>query len=667
MSFSPAATLILLQQTPDTTLQRFREGIPPKPPPIPGPVETVLRAMFNAPAWIWVVGVILLLAAAVVVGRFLWVRRKTIPQWVASRNRRVKLILAGGLLLVLALAGWGGTASWNYMQHDNGFCMGCHIMEGPWNKFALDAGKHSDLGCHDCHQQSMYANARQFFLWIANRPEEIPPHAKVPTERCEACHAKNESEKWTRVKETAGHRVHLESDSTALKDVQCVTCHGEEVHVFIPANQTCGKSGCHEQLEIKLGKMAFQTTLHCVQCHQFTAEVPLLATRDSAAGTLRPASQQCLACHEMQRIVQFDPARDPHLGVCGTCHNPHTQETPQAAGATCTTAQCHGNWRQIPFHQGTAHRRIGERCLVCHDPHAARIDASDCVACHNQVTMRYGSLRPPLPFDTARALRPVPRPRPESPSGEKEVVQPEDLPPPVRPAGAPAGREEEAPRCAGCHEPGIAAFPRPVADTFSHARHQKLACLTCHATGRAHGELTFQPPRGCQICHHQPSQRANCATCHSPEQRARPIDLTIAIAVRDSAPRSRTVSFAHPAHRELECVKCHTEPVTMAPTASARSCRDCHENHHTANRACATCHQGEQLRVAHEADRSASHRACASCHTASTVAMLTPDRSFCITCHTKQLDHYVEGQCSSCHFLKSPAELRTTLMGPPPR
>jgi nitrate/TMAO reductase-like tetraheme cytochrome c subunit len=431
MNFAAAAAL--LQQAQDSaSLERFRQGIPPRPPPIPGPVETVLRAVFNAPTWVWVVGLVLVVGLTAFLIRFLWRRRKTIPSWVASRDRPVKVALAGVGLAVLGAAAWGGTASWNYMQHENGFCMGCHIMEGPWNKFALDAGKHSELKCHDCHQQSLYASTRQLVLWVADRPEKIPPHAKVPSERCEACHARNESETWTRIKETAGHRTHLESDSTVLKNVQCVTCHGVAVHAFIPAKETCGQSNCHEQLEIRLGKMVDQTTLHCTQCHQFTAEVPRLATRDSAAGTLRPGSRQCLGCHEMQRILNdFDPALDPHRGVCGTCHNPHTQETPQAAALTCTTAQCHANWPGVAFHAGTIHRRVAPRCLVCHQQHAARVDASDCVACHTKVTSRFGSLRlrPPLPFDTTRALRPVPG----------EGGSPSEGPPPFEAAGAAAG------------------------------------------------------------------------------------------------------------------------------------------------------------------------------------------------------------------------------------
>lgn len=639
--------LSLLQPAQDTaSLHRFRVGVPPEPPPIPSEIAGVLQSIFNAPLWMWVVALLIGATTGLVLLRLLWKHRSGLREWVTSRSRRVKLGLVAILVLVFGVAAWGGARSWDYMDNENEFCMGCHIMEGPWNKFALDAGKHSKLKCHDCHQQSIYASTRQLVLWVANRPEKIPPHSKVPDGRCEACHAVNQSEKWTRIKETAGHRTHLESDSTALDKVQCVTCHGADVHEFIPAKATCGQSGCHEQTEIRLGKMADQTSLHCNQCHQFTAEVPRLATRDSAAGALRPGSPQCLACHEMKIVLaDFDADKEPHEAVCGTCHNPHTQETPQAAGNTCAEAQCHGNWRNTPFHVGAAHRRVGEQCLTCHAPHAARLDASDCVACHSKVTGRAGSrLRPPLPFDTARALRPPAAlldSRLEEPVRGKGDVPPPDLPPAVRPAVLTPAR----------------------VDSFPHARHTRLACITCHASGTQHGRLTFEAPRGCQICHHQRPQQSNCATCHTPTERAQPVPVTIGIAIRDSAARSRPVGFAHPVHDGLRCVQCHTEPVTLAPAASARTCRDCHGDHHAAGRTCATCHTGAQLRTAHSKDLSVSHQKCDACHTASTVALLTPDRSFCLTCHQPQREHYVRGQCTTCHFLKQPTEFRPHLLG----
>ena len=45
------------------------------------------------------------------------------------------------------------------------------------------------------------------------------------------------------------------------------------------------------------------------------------------------------------------------------------------------------------------------------------------------------------------------------------------------------------------------AVPKAANDSFAHTRHQKLPCMTCHLSSSG-AMLTFQPPRGCQICHH---------------------------------------------------------------------------------------------------------------------------------------------------------------------
>ncbi len=669
----------LTQQVPDSaSFHRFREGIPAEPPPIPGGVMTVLRAVFNAPAWAWAVGIVVGLAGGTWLALFLWRRRRAIGHWLSTRDRGVKIAMGTGAVLVLALLFRGGQVSWNFMQHDNAFCVGCHIMEGPWNKFATDAGKHSALQCHDCHQQSLYASTRQLVLWVANKPVEIPPHAPVPNARCESCHAKDQPEAWSRIVHTAGHRVHLESDSSALEKVLCVTCHGKEVHAFIPASATCGSAGCHGNLDIKLGRMATQTTLHCNQCHQFTAEVPRLATREDAADAMHPGSRQCFSCHAMRELLtDFDPARDPHNGTCSTCHNPHTQETPAEARATCT--QCHADWQKVPFHTGRAHGQVGQQCLVCHNQHAARVDASDCVACHTSVTERFGTLRlrPPLPFDTLRALRTSMR-VPEAPgapgSGHFDgartpgpVTWPAYQPaaPVAEPVDPPGKGDIPPPELPAPDPPALtAASPISSVDSFPHTRHSRLACITCHTVGAEGGSLTFVPPRGCQICHHQAPQSSNCAACHQPGDLAAIRALAVPIGVKDRDPRVRTVGFAHQAHAEIRCVSCHTQPVSLTPTEGVRRCADCHTDHHTAGRSCAACHTGAELRTAHAGDLAASHQRCDACHTASTVARLTPDRSFCLTCHTGQAaDHYPRRECATCHFLEPPAELRRRLTG----
>ncbi len=613
------------------------------PPPLPGGVAAVLRFFFNLPQWIQISGFIVgtLLAAVVVIQ--LWRRRTAIVAWVLARPRQVKIGLAAAAAVALLGAAGFGTVSWNYMQHDNGFCTGCHIMKAPFQRFA--GSKHDSLSCHNCHQQSMFASMRQLYLWVAERPQEIGKHAKVATRVCAGCHVTDQKEKWRRIATTAGHRTHLESDSSALRGVQCVTCHGFEVHRFVPVNATCAQSGCHVSTEIRLGKMAGQTDLHCVACHQFTADVPLLATRDSAAGTLRPGARQCLGCHEMRAMLaDFDPARDPHGQTCGMCHDPHVQTRPADALKSCASAGCHADWRAEPFHTGLPHRKVAQQCTLCHQPHGAKVDASDCAGCHAAVQARtHGRRAPPLPFDTTKALRRI------SQGGRFE-------PEPRGKGDAPPPRAAPAP-------PSALRFPLTAPlDTFPHDRHRPLACITCHTTRQGGSRLTFTPPRGCQVCHHQAPGTSKCQSCHADSETAAPDSVTAVVAVAGHAPRARPIAFRHDRHQTLRCVACHTTPATLDPEPAAATCRACHENHHAAGRNCAFCHAGAGAdpRTAH-AVLADIHVGCDNCHSEEVVALLTPDRSFCRTCHADKQEHYADRECTICHFLASPDEFRAHL------
>ena len=599
----------------------------------------MLRFFFNIPQWIQIGGFFLGLAVAGWLAVYLWRRRHTIKTWIVTRQRNVKIaLLAGAAVVVLSAAGFGAV-SWNYMNHDNAFCTGCHIMKGPFQRFS--GSKHDSLSCHNCHQQSIFASARQMYLWVADRPEQISMHSKVPTAICAACHVRGdkEKEKWKRIATTAGHRVHLESDSSALKGVECTTCHGLEVHRFVPVDSTCGQSGCHIGTEIKLGKMAGQTEMHCIACHQFTADVPLLATRDSAAGTLRPGSRECFGCHEMRaKLADFDPARDPHRQTCGMCHNPHEQTRPADALKSCASAGCHSDWRDEPFHTGAPHRRVGQQCTLCHQPHGAKVDASECAECHAAVKSRsQGRVNPPQAFDTTRALR--------------RVSRFEDVDPELRGKG-----DANPPRAAPIPRSTLAAPP----DSFPHDRHKQLACLTCHVTSRPNARLTFVPPRGCQICHHQEPAKSDCAKCHAAAELTAAHAETIAVAVGNHPARPRSVPFAHTTHAELRCTSCHETAVTLAAAAPAKSCTACHEDHHGARRDCAACHATTEIRAAHP-DSLNAHIACDACHRESTVARLVPDRGLCLTCHAPQRDHYADRECTTCHLLATPEGYRAHL------
>jgi hypothetical protein len=108
-------------------------------------------------------------------------------------------------------------------------------------------------------------------------------------------------------------------------------------------------------------------------------------------------------------------------------------------------------------------------------------------------------------------------------------------------------------------------------------------------------------------------------------------------------------------------VECHTIPVTLEPAADVETCASCHDGHHAGDVACAGCHTADEGVARAHAPPTPAHEGCASCHTPSTIEGLTPDRSFCLTCHQEQAEHEVDGACTSCHLLESPAEYRPRL------
>jgi hypothetical protein len=61
----------------------------------------------------------------------------------------------------------------------------------------------------------------------------------------------------------------------------------------------------------------------------------------------------------------------------------------------------------------------------------------------------------------------------------------------------------------------------------SHERHNKLPCTTCHDPASKKSKLTFEPPRGCQICHHQAPSKSDCASCHEAAEMASPHEIEV--------------------------------------------------------------------------------------------------------------------------------------------
>ena len=624
-------------------------------------ITPIIQWLFQRSPWIMWGGFILGMAVLVTLIRWGWPRRHALLQWLVTRSREVKLALVGAAAVAVSLAATAGFKAYQFVETDKRFCNGCHIFvpsghtltqpdTGYYTVVPKLEGKHDSIGCHTCHPLKPMKEAVKLFFWMSGvRGDHIPAHGKVPRKVCESCHLQGAArETWQAIAATAGHRTHLESDSAALKGkVECLTCHARTAHRFQPADTTCVQRGCHltGDTQIKLGRMAGQTDLHCTVCHKFTKSVPALATRDSAAGTLRPNIKQCLACHPMEVLVpDFSVGADPHRGTCGMCHNPHSQINKGETRKSCTDAACHGDWRKNPFHTGAAHRGRAQQCTLCHLPHAARVDASDCAGCHEAVRRRNpgGEFRPPLPFDTLKALHSfVPEPPAAAPERPNKVKG--DAPPAE---GPPAPRVRDIPAFSG--------------DSFPHPRHRSLACLTCHLS-RSGAKLTFEPPRGCQICHHQNPAQAECQKCHEQGSLPEVIGVQVSVTAAGKPPRDRAVAFRHEVHGKLRCTDCHGESVTLAPVDSAVTCQGCHDQHHAEGRSCATCHRVASITQAH-ARPARIHVACDACHATVAIAALTPTRTFCLACHGPNQDHYEGRECVTCHLQAHPDQYRGRLL-----
>jgi len=681
-------------QTPDTSAVRLPKGIHAADTTVDmllfgDKVTPVIQWIFQKPPWVMWTGAIVAGLVALAIVWWLWGHRATILTWFRTRSQGTKIAMAGGAAAFVGVMAFAGVKTNDFMMHDKRFCNGCHIFvpsgqvyehadTGNYTLVNRLEGKHDTVGCHSCHAFRPEKEAIKMVLWMSGvRDKEIPPHGKVPRDVCEKCHVQGAAkESWALISKTGGHRFHLESDSVAKAadvaraaetkaaaakhgheaveaaggrtGVECLTCHARSAHRFLPADSTCSQQGCHlsSEIKIRLGKMSSAQGLHCNVCHQFTKELPQLAGLDSARGTLRPGSRQCFSCHEMRKaLANFDPARDPHGGVCGQCHNPHDNVKPADALKSCASAGCHADWRSTDFHMGAAHRKVAQKCETCHAPHSARVDAADCVGCHNAVRAegrkRDPTLKvPPVPFDTAKALQP-----------RAQGVEPRAL----------HGKGDAPPD-------DVPAAQSLVPDTlvprkFDHDEHKKLTCINCHDVKSRQSTVTFERPRGCMICHHEsPKTTRDCAACHSAEQ-VRGFQHAEELKVQTAAPKAplrvRPVQFRHATHENVQCGECHKGKVTKAVTPQAKACEGCHDNHHDAKRDCANCHRVETSFKAHTRE---AHVECTSCHAQQTVARLVPDRSFCLGCHPSTVDHYAEKECTQCHLLQSPEEFRPSLM-----
>jgi nitrate/TMAO reductase-like tetraheme cytochrome c subunit len=383
------------------TGQRLRVDVPAPgdtmtvlhPPPGLTPFERLVRWFFSVPQWIELVGAIIAILVAVVALVIVWRQRRPLMDWVRTRHTTTplfwKVVLGGAALCTLLGMGVAGAGFFVFSQNNNQFCLSCHTLHDEVYERFQQSKHHTiaNLRCHDCHEEPLWKEARQVVFWVGLRPLAVGPHAPVERAVCASCHIKqNPDSTWQRIIATAGHSIHVLSDTAKTLKIECLTCHGVTAHRFVPSAQTCEQSGCHTKAQIRLGKMADQAMSHCTICHQFTAPIKETANVAVARLAMIPGGENCLRCHAMTtEIKRFIPDKDPHKGRCGDCHNPHTQTTPRVAATTCSNAGCHVRADTLTaFHRGLPNHAL-ENCMACHQAHTWKVKGNQCIDCHRNI------------------------------------------------------------------------------------------------------------------------------------------------------------------------------------------------------------------------------------------------------------------------------------------
>lgn len=489
-----------------------------------------------------------------------------------------------GAIGVLIMAGVGGGGyyayrTYDFVQHDNDFCMSCHLMAEPFERFAESA--HQGLGCKACHQPTIVARSQMAFTQIVENPGEMSVHAEVPNEVCEECHIVGDADHWRMIANTAGHRVHLESDEPELQGLQCVECHSTSLHEFAPIDRTCAQSECHAANIIQLGGMS-DLTIHCAACHTFVAPI---ADHESLLGNavqtvLLPDFDECFACHVMRTLAEM-PSPDPHDGSCAACHNPHEQTESSQAVQSCATAGCHSEVDTLtPFHRGIPTETLSN-CLNCHRAHDFSLDGSDCASCHEGAEAPVEAITALLDFSHGQ--------HGSVECGNCHTNGDEHGAPTVATAENCRACHHTVPvsnSCSRCHTPSdapsesygvVRAMTLAVGTddpsrtfTFPHTSHSGLDCASCHSQGLA---LEPPPDLDCQSCHedhHEPER--DCASCHrAPPEGAHP--PSEAHVTCTGAGCHEAVPFEGVPRTRQACLACHQDQRDHRPE---QRCADCH-------------------------------------------------------------------------------------------
>lgn len=495
------------------------------------------------------------------------------------------------------------------------------------------------ISCTQCHYDVLRGGAGVRAVSCVNCHGQPPPALPTGLDDVEAL-----------------HRRHLEGEGA----VACVRCHDPPVHEIVGLTEAVALdcAGCHPAPHGALVTAGPEWSAACTSCHEDAhRSQQMLYTGLGVPGMpAQPAEMfiarvACRACHTADALaVPEGPNRIRALNEsCMDCHgSPYEPMLPRWDAALDRRTADVAEYVAAANREARVRGRAGADSLVrgAADRLAVVLEGR---GVHN-VPFADAILRLSL-RDAEAAYRAAGL---SAPRGPRLGPNPAEV------------------SCAHCHYGVEEAPPATVfGQRFGHAPHvlrADIACNECHSPAdyfRA-GERRLDPEHGkttvtaaqCEACHHVRT-RVPCASCHARERVAAiAVSWELVISVKDEPqPIRRTVEFRHADHPAVECATCHTSGRDIR---TAAACTECHSDHHGARVTdCTSCH-GDQAQVAHAVE---SHFACASCHGRSTVELLTPQRPFCLSCHTAQAkDHFPGQECAPCHMQLSPAEVKARIL-----
>ena len=373
---------------------------------------------------------------------------------------------------------------------------------------------------------------------------------------------------------------------------------------------------CHSELKEKFSQAHVHTPVKlgmCKSCHNpHTAKFPKLLSRKGA--------ELCYACHVKEKEAFKKKSVHPPVkeGNCIACHDPHAgpekAQLSKTGGELCLT--CHEEIKQKtrkylhpPFETGS--------CLFCHDPHASSEQAlltvrsgELCQTCHDLSTPEIKRAHSPFPVEKAACEQC------HNPHGSDNKALLKAVTHPPFAQG----------RCGSCHQVS-------GADPTKTILSGKELCLTCHSS-------MVQELRKKQV--HFPVAAGQCTACHTPHAselkgllagKERGICLSCHEGIRERFRNSRAF---HPEKAENgRCTICHMPHSSDRPTLLAGD----------PLKVCGACHKGHEV-LSHPMGagiidpRNKKIVTCLSCHdphgTANARFLTFPKkRELCIQCHKK--------------------------------